>query len=227
MNYRKKIVISVTLVAVAMIISYSLEVYRDFSQVNDKVIRLHLLANSDSQEDQDLKYHVRDRIISKFNQEFKDIRSKEESSQIIFEKIHQIREETEEIIRQEGYDYQVDVYYGNYKFPRKNYDEILLPQGYYDAVRIEIGQGEGANWWCVMFPPLCFVDFGKSSEATEPVFTIETEASLQGVLSDQEIQMIRTKRGIENIKLKSKIFEFIEKGRIGKIGKTYATSLSK
>ena len=117
------------------------------------------------------------------------------------------------------------MYYGNYKFPRKIYKEIVLPEGYYDAVRIEIGRAEGSNWWCVMFPPLCFVDFGKDKE--QPVFDIDTEERLQEILTLEEIEVIKTKRGIENIKLKSKVFEFIEKGKVEKTANTYAASLSK
>ena len=111
----------------------------------------------------------------------------------------------------------MNVYYGNFKFPRKAYDEIVLPEGYYDAVRIEIGMAEGNNWWCVMFPPLCFVDFGRDKNA-EPVMDIETERKLQEVLTQEEIESIKVKRGTEDIKLKSKIYEFIEKGKIENIG---------
>ena len=225
MHYYKKIFISAIFVALAITISYSVEAYDGLSEINDKVIRLHVLANSDSPDDQELKYKVRNKIITTFNEEFEDINNKTESSNIIIEKIHQIRCEAEEIIKEEGYNYDVDVYYGNYKFPRKIYKEIVLPEGYYDAVRIEIGRAEGSNWWCVMFPPLCFVDFGKDKE--QPVFDIDTEERLEEILTLEEIEVIKTKRGIENIKLKSKVFEFIEKGKVEKTANTYAASLSK
>lgn len=224
MKYTKKILISAVFVVLAIAIAYSVEAYAGLSEINGKVIRLHVLANSDSLEDQQLKYRVRNKIITTFNKEFEDISSKLESSNIIVEKINQIRCEAEKIVKEEDYDYDVDVYYGNYKFPRKAYEEIVLPEGYYDAVRIEIGKAEGSNWWCVMFPPLCFVDFGKNQEY--PIFDFETEEKLQQVLTKEEIEVIKTKRGIENIKLKSKIFEFIEKGKIEKTPNTYASSLS-
>ena len=222
MHYYKKIFISALFVVLAIAIAYSAEAYAGLSEINGKVIRLHVLANSDSLEDQQLKYKVRNKIITEFNEEFKNISSKSEGSDIIIEKIHQIRCEAEEVVREESYDYNVDVYYGNYKFPRKMYEEIVLPEGYYDAVRIEIGMAEGSNWWCVMFPPMCFVDFGKNKE--EPVFSVETEKKLQEVLTLEEIEVIKAKRGIENIKLKSKIFEFIEKGKVDKTDNTYASS---
>ncbi len=225
MHYYKKVFISALLVVLAVVIAYSVEAYAGLSEINSKVIRLHVLANSDSLEDQQLKYKVRNKIITTFNEEFENINSKFDSSNIIIEKIHQIRCEAEEVVKEEGYDYDIDVYYGNYKFPRKMYEEIVLPEGYYDAVRIEIGSAKGSNWWCVMFPPLCFVDFGKDQE--NPVFDVQTERKLQEVLTLDEIEVIKTKRGIENIQLKSKIFEFIEKGKVEKTSNTYASSLSK
>ena len=232
MKYSKKIVLSLIFVVTALIISYSVEAYGSMYQIKDKVIRLHVIANSDTFEDQQLKYKVRNDLISTFDKEFEFISSKEESEEIIIKKLDEIRSMAEETIQQEGYDYDVNVYYGNYNFPRKQYEEIVLPEGNYDAVRIEIGSAEGKNWWCVMFPPLCFVDFGNTENA-EPVFDVDTEKKLQEVLTQEEIEDIKTKRGLEGIKLKSKIFELIEKGKVENTGvysndleRTYATSLS-
>ena len=232
MSYHKKIFISTVFVILAIGLAYTIEAYEGISKLNGKVIRLHVVANTDTLEDQQLKYQVRNQIIKTFNEEFEKIYSKEESENIIIEKIHQIRCEAEKIVKEEGYNYDINVYYGNYMFPRKMYEKIVLPEGYYDAVRIEIGKAEGSNWWCVMFPPLCFVDFGKNEDIN--IFDLETEKKLQEVLTLDEIEIIKTKRGIEHIKLKSKIFEFIEKGRVEKIGiysidksPNYAVSLSK
>ncbi len=231
MPYYKKIFISAIFVVLAIVIAYTVEAYEGISKLNGKVIRLHVVANSDSFEDQQLKYKIRNRIISTFNEEFEKIDSKEESENIIIESIHQIRCQAEEIVQEEGYSHDINVYYGNYSFPRKMYGEIVLPEGYYDAVRIEIGEAEGGNWWCVMFPPLCFLDFGKTRDTA--IFDVETERRLEEVLTLDEIDAIKTKRGIENIKFKSKIFEFIEKGRVEKTGiysvgssLNYAVSLS-
>lgn len=217
MSYYKKIFISVIFVIITVTIAYTVEAYTGMAKINDKVIRLHVIANSNTVFDQQLKYKVRNNVIDKFNNEFENTVSKDDSEDVIIKNINEIREEAETIISKEGYDYKVNVYYGNFKFPRKIYEDIVLPEGYYDAVRIEIGKAEGNNWWCVMFPPLCFVDFGQDKNA-EPVFDIETERKLQEVLTKQEIEAIKTSRGIEEIKLKSKIFEFIEKGKIEHTG---------
>lgn len=233
MSYYKKIFISAIVVIIAVAVAYTVDAYTGMAKINDKVIRLHVVANSNTVFDQQLKYKVRNNVIDKFNNEFENISSKNDSENLIVEKINEIREEAESIIKEEGCNYDVNVYYGNFKFPRKLYEDIVLPEGYYDAVRIEIGKAEGNNWWCVMFPPLCFMDFGQGENA-EPVMDIETEKKLQEVLTREEIEAIKTKRGIEDIKLKSKIFEFIEKGRVENTGinanykqSIYAQSLSK
>lgn len=233
MSYYKKIIISVILVVAAVTIAYTADAYTSMTKINDKVIRLHVLANSNTVFDQQLKYKVRNHVINKFNSEFENTLLKETSENLIIKKIDEIREEAEYIIREEGYNYEVNVYYGNFKFPRKLYEDIVLPEGYYDAVSIEIGKAEGNNWWCVMFPPLCFVDFGQDKNQ-EPVFDIETEKKLQEVLTQEEIESIKTKRGINDIKLKSKIYEFIEKGKVENTGvnasykrNIYAQSLAK
>jgi stage II sporulation protein R len=232
MSYYRKILISVLFVAATLLISYAVETYTGMCKLNDKVIRLHVIANSDDFADQQLKYKVRNKIISDFDEEFALISSKEDSQKVIIEKIDEIRNTAEKTVKAEGYDYPVDVYYGNYKFPRKQYEDIVLPEGNYDALRIEIGKAGGQNWWCVMFPPLCFVDFG-SSDSGEPIFDVDTENRLKEVLTEEEIQSIKTKRGLEGIRFKSKIFEFIDKGRVENSGvylddadRTYAFSLS-
>lgn len=217
MSYYKKIFIAAIFVVAAATFAYAAEAYTGMAKINDKVIRLHVIANSNTVFDQQLKYKVRNSVIDKFDKEFENVASKNESEKVIIEKISEIREDAESIIKEEGYDYDVNVYYGNFKFPRKLYEDIVLPEGYYDAVRIEIGKAEGNNWWCVMFPPLCFVDFGQDKKS-EPVFSVETEKKLQEVLTQEEIEAIKTKRGIKDIKLKSKIYEFIEKGRVEKTG---------
>jgi stage II sporulation protein R len=232
MKYYKKVIILLLLVLSVVFISYTVEAYESMCQIKDKVIRLHVIANSDTFEDQELKYQVRNNIIEVFDEEFEHVLTKKESEKIILAKLDEIRDIAEKTIKLEGYDYSINVYYGNYKFPRKQYKEIVLPEGNYDAVRIEIGKAQGQNWWCVMFPSLCFVNFG-NSDNSKPIFDVDTEKKLQEVLTQEEIESIKTKRGLNDIKLKSKIFELIEKGKVENTGiyssdkqRTYANSLS-
>ena len=124
-------------------------------------IRLHILANSDGHEDQALKYKVRDEIITAMREEFKDSQSLEESRGILLERLGSLEKRAGEYVGKEGYTYPVKAVYGDFNFPRKNYGTFTLPAGRYEALRIIIGEGKGANWWCILFPPLCVVEGGE------------------------------------------------------------------
>ncbi len=137
-----------TILVLLLLFGYSTGVNSNLSQ---NIVRLHVIANSDAADDQSLKLKVRDKILECAKADFTE-KSDVVSQLDTYKKIAQ------EVIRENGYAYSVDVEYGNFHFPTKHYDNISLPKGYYDAVRIKIGKAEGKNWWCVMFPPLCFVD---------------------------------------------------------------------
>jgi len=124
----------------------------------DNLIRLHVIANSDTEEDQKLKRDVRDAIINYMKVELKDSKDLEQTRYIINRNINSIEKIAQNEIAKQGKNYSVKTTMGSYPFPTKAYGDINLPAGYYQALRVVIGQGEGANWWCVLFPPLCFVD---------------------------------------------------------------------
>lgn len=142
-----------------------------FSQEQHKtsndLIRLHVLANSNYFYDQELKGRVKDRIISETAPEFKKAKNVTEAramTDALAEKIEQVAREE---IKQQGFNYPVQVVRGNFHFPTKTYTiktktageaSLTLPAGQYEAVRVIIGEGKGSNWWCVLYPPLCFVN---------------------------------------------------------------------
>lgn len=123
--------------------------------IESEVLRLHILANSDSDEDQALKLKVRDGLLIYSETLFKNAATKEEAETIAKENLAQIQSEAERIIQENGYNYDVQVYVKNMSFSTRVYGDVTLPAGCYDAIRVVIGSGEGHNWWCVMFPPLC------------------------------------------------------------------------
>lgn len=129
----------------------------------EALIRFHVLANSDSEEDQALKRAVRDAILKQVAPKLAASRSIEESRQIV----QQIRPEMEAIalsvVEKWHKNYIVHTEYGHYAFPTKSYGNLVLPAGNYEALRVVIGKGEGSNWWCVLFPALCFVDIEHST----------------------------------------------------------------
>lgn len=132
--------------------------YIEYNQpLNQSVLRLHVVANSDSPADQALKLEIKDHIVNQMGEEFKDVDSAQEARRIAISKKAEIKEVAETMVNSKGYDYPVEVYVGEFDFPTKSYGNLVFPQGRYEAVRVVLGEGEGKNWWCVLFPPLCMV----------------------------------------------------------------------
>ena len=171
------------------------------NQISSSVFRLHVIANSDSQEDQDLKYVVRDAILEHVNDIGKSASSKEDLiSMLDLSDIEQVAKQT---IIDQGYDYDVSVEIGNFSFPTKTYGDISLPAGFYDALRVKIGSASGHNWWCVMFPPLCFVDVSSG------IVPEDSKESLQSSMDTEEYQLISDQNNNE-IKFKFKLVELLQ-----------------
>lgn len=172
-----------------------------YEDVKDILIRFHVLANSDSDEDQNLKLKVKDKIIEYLYPYLEKTDSLDEARKIIIQKEENILNITKEIIKENGYDYDARVELTNDNFPDKSYGNIILPQGGYEALRIIIGKGEGKNWWCVMFPPLCFIDVTKG--------TIEEKKSKEELDSQisKNKEEIKLKDNEETPKIKIKIVE--------------------
>lgn len=179
-------------------ISYAQNISTDIA---NSVFRLHVLANSDKQEDQNLKYKVRDNLLNYMNSICKDTKSKEEAISIVEEKKDTFEKIARDTIREEGYSYSVKINIGNFEFPTKNYGDISLPAGYYDALRVEIGEAKGQNWWCVMFPPLCFVDISSG------VVPEESKELMEENLTEEEFALISNQSENE-IQFKFKLLEF-------------------
>lgn len=152
----KKNFMTVLLILFAILLgSYA---YIEYNQpLNKSVLRLHVVANSDSPADQALKLAVKDHIVTQMSEEFRSVDSAQEARRIAISKKAEIKQEAESLVTSRGYDYPVEVYVGQFDFPTKNYGNLVFPQGRYEAVRVVLGEGEGKNWWCVLFPPLCMV----------------------------------------------------------------------
>lgn len=128
---------------------------KDCKEVRNSILRLHVIANSDTEEDQALKLKVRDAVLEKSKSLFKKSDSKASAKSQAQKSIDILTEAAKNVISENGYDYNVQIEVGKSNFPTKTYEAVTLPAGEYDAVRVLIGKAEGKNWWCVMFPPLC------------------------------------------------------------------------
>ena len=180
--------------------SYAISVSTDLS---NNFFRLHILANSDSEEDQALKFKVRDNIIEYMETLTYDGLSKEEVVTLTQNHLDDFKKIAEETIKKEGFDYKVSLKIDNFYFPTKVYGNISLPAGYYDGLKIEIGEAKGQNWWCSLFPPLCFVDISSG------VIDEEAEKNLKNNLSEEDFAIITSDS--ETVKLKFKIVEMFSK----------------
>lgn len=154
MNKTLKIFVPLFLVFM-FIFSYIAPFIETSENISDQVFRLHILANSDSAEDQQLKLKVRDEILKKGEKVFASSNSLEETIELCKNNIALFQQTAEQCLQDNGSDYDVKVYVDKEYFNTREYDEITLPSGIYNALKIEIGQGKGHNWWCVMFPAIC------------------------------------------------------------------------
>ena len=173
------------------------------SDIANSVFRLHVIANSDSKEDQDLKYIVRDNLLLYMNEICNNCKTKQEAIYIVNENKDKFEEIAKSTIKEHGFSYDVKINIGNFEFPTKNYGDISLPKGYYDALRVEIGEAKGQNWWCVMFPPLCFVD------VTSGVVPEESKEVMEENLSEEEFALISDSSNDE-LQFKFKLIEFFQ-----------------
>lgn len=164
------------------------------SDIENSVLRLHILANSDNVYDQELKLKVRDAVLSAGSEAFTGAKSADEAEQKIVMHKDKLLSVAKSVIEEEGYDYDVTLEITDEKFPTRTYDHVTLPAGTYRAVKIVIGEGEGHNWWCVMFPALCLP--GASSD------------SLDAVLTEGEVDLVKTDPKLD---VRFKITELFEK----------------
>ena len=178
------------------------------NNIADSVFRLHVIANSDSKEDQELKLKVRDELLSYMNIISKDSTNKQEAMQIANEHKEEFTQIAKKVIKENGYNYTVNVQIGKADFPTKYYGDITLPAGTYDALKVQIGEAKGQNWWCVMFPPLCFVDVSTG------IVPDNSKQELKQSLDNEEYDLI-SKTDNNEISFKFKIVELFQNWRLG------------
>ena len=162
MKYKK-----IILVLSLFIISFSYIIYPYMENkvkegFKNELIRFHIRANSDMEEDQALKLKIRDEILKEMKMKFKDTETIDESREVIEANMMDMKSITENVIKREGKNYEVNISLGQDNFPTRKYGNLVLPAGEYETLLITLGEGKGQNWWCVMFPPLCFVDIEHS-----------------------------------------------------------------
>ncbi len=205
-NDKKIIIVSVILgivftFVISCSIAYSNTVQKGIAK---DVLRFHVLANSDEDYDQRLKLKVRDEILKKYKSELENCQNVSETKKFFEENIADVVETAKETIKKEGFNYDVKAFIGKSCFPTKKYGDISFPAGEYEALRIEIGSAKGKNWWCVMFPPLCFVDVSCKKVSDN------SKEQLKNILTEEEYGIVANSETDNDFKVKFKIIEICE-----------------
>lgn len=167
--------------------------------IEKKVLRLHVIANSDSQEDQDLKLKVRDRILNYSESVFTDASNKNEAEIIINRNLKEIENIAQNEVYLNGYSYQVKVELSNTHFNTRIYKDVTLPAGNYDALKVIIGEGRGKNWWCVMFPPMCLPAAEEKEELSEVLDDSELEIVSDGTKYELKFKVVEIFENLKDI----------------------------
>ncbi|MBE6054348.1 MAG: stage II sporulation protein R [Clostridium sartagoforme] len=170
-----------------------------YEDIVNEIIRFHVIANSNSDEDQVLKLKVRDKVIEFVSSNLSNSKSIDESREFILNNKNRIEDIAKSVVTENGYKYNVTSTLSRENFPDKVYGDVVFPQGEYEAYRVLIGDADGENWWCVMFPPLCFVDGTKEAiDSKEVVNSLEKSNS-------------KKKEGNSKFEFKFKLFEILFK----------------
>lgn len=202
-EYRHKVLILLSLVLglIFTYISGKGEVDESMLQksIAEKIVRFHVIANSDSEEDQNLKLKVKKEVIDYINPLLSDSKNIDESVGILNKERDNIINIAKNVIVENGYDYDVYIDMSNCYFPAKAYGDIILPQGEYFAFNVKIGESNGKNWWCILYPPLCFVD------VTHGIVPDESKNMLKNILDEYEYELVTT--GEVDTEFRFKLFE--------------------
>lgn len=206
-NIKKFILISILFV-LFFIISATSYANTITNSLSDTFFRLHIIANSDSANDQELKLKIRDEIIKYMNSLIskEENLSKQNIINICNDNLIEFENIAKKVILDNGSNYPVKASISNSLFPTKEYGNISLPAGNYDALKIEIGKASGQNWWCSLFPPLCFIDISSG------IISEEGEEYLKENLSSEELSIVT--EDSKDVKLKFKIIEFLNNKNI-------------
>lgn len=183
-------------IAFVLTVIYSMIPFRtECKEISNEVFRLHILANSDEDYDQQLKLKVRDKVLIYTESLFESAQSKDEAENLISNNLQDICKTAQKEVTDNGYDYSVTAQITKMYFTTRTYESYTLPSGMYDALRITIGSGEGHNWWCVMYPSICISSEESQDEAAKETF------------NDNQYDIVKN----EKYEYKFKIVEIFEK----------------
>jgi len=173
-------------------------------EIASQILRFHVVANSDSVIDQSLKLVIKDTLTNALKPELKSAHTLDDARQIIEHNLSNLESLSNQVIKEHGFSYETKASITKGYFPLKVYGDLSLPPGEYEAIRIELGDANGQNWWCIMYPPLCFVD------STYSVVPDSSKEQLKELLSEEEYHSIFAKKEVK-IKVRFKLFSLFQR----------------
>lgn len=207
MKYRRDLFLCLTCLLLAFLFTMAGQRQSDeamAARIAPEILRFHVLANSDSDEDQQLKLRVRTLLLDSIYEKLGENASLDDTKEYVLANKDSLEHEAEDYMKAEGYDYPAHMEVTECYFPTKTYGDMVFPCGTYDAVRVEIGKGKGHNWWCVLYPPLCFVD------STYAVVPDSSREILRESLDAADYQALLKKQPEVHIRIRSKFLELLE-----------------
>ena len=207
MKYRRDLFLCLTCLLLAFLFTMAGQRQSDeamAARIAPEILRFHVLAISDSDEDQQLKLRVRTLLLDSIYEKLGENASLDDTKEYVLANKDSLEQEAEDYMKAEGYDYPAHMEVTECYFPTKTYGDMVFPCGTYDAVRVEIGKGKGHNWWCVLYPPLCFVD------STYAVVPDSSREILRESLDAADYQALLKKQPEVYIRIRSKFLELLE-----------------
>ena len=207
MKYRRDLFLCLTCLLLAFLFTMAGQRQSDeamAARIAPEILRFHVLANSDSDEDQQLKLRVRTLLLDSIYEKLGENASLDDTKEYVLANKDSLEQEAEDYMKAEGHDYPAHMEVTECYFPTKTYGDMVFPCGTYDAVRVEIGKGKGHNWWCVLYPPLCFVD------STYAVVPDSSREILRESLDAADYQALLKKQPEVHIRIRSKFLELLE-----------------
>lgn len=208
MKYKKELLISISCLFLAFLLSMSYTRNEEESlaaRIAPGILRFHVIANSDSKTDQSLKLEVRTLLLDTIYEDIGADATKDKTCEYIRANEKRLEQTAETYMKEKGFSYRAHIEIASSYFPSKTYGDVTFPPGYYDAAKVTLGSGSGQNWWCVLYPPLCFVD------ATYAIVPEESKMTLKNILPEDDFaELMRV--GHPDIKISFKILEILKNG---------------
>lgn len=181
----EKIIVLICVLVLCMAVCNILPIHGE-EKIYESVVRLHVLANSDSDEDQALKLKVRDAILGYTSPKVIDSKTREEAIEILQSELDEIEKIAEQVVKEQGYNYKVEVTLTLEEYPTRNYESMSFPSGEYVSLRVLIGEAEGQNWWCVLFPPLCLSAASEMAENEEAFIAVGLNSEQYKIITETD-----------------------------------------